>query len=167
MNTEAVNDFPPALTAMREEIAAAAADGKCLPGWLLEDEPLKIVVYPPGRRAAFYVQTLDLPGMTAKQVGESFGIEKPLLIAGITADGAAKRPAYAVRSARVDENGQARQEVHVWFVRGGGRAFHMWASAPPAQFSLFERDFIRIFGAVGVEGDLFPLLRGGKDTCSI
>ena len=48
LNTEAVNDFPPELTAMREEIADAADDGKCLPGWLLEDESLKFVVYPPG-----------------------------------------------------------------------------------------------------------------------
>jgi uncharacterized protein YjbI with pentapeptide repeats len=180
MNTGAVNDFPPALTAMREEIAHAAADRKCLPGWLLEDEPLRIVVYPPGRRAAFYVQTSYAPGYTAKEWVESLGLEKLRLIAGITADGAAKRPAYAfaLRSARAESDRildpatptpsqrRVRQEVHVWFVRPGGRAFHMWASAPPAQFSLFERDFIRIFGAVGIEGDLFPSLRGGKDTCS-
>ena len=114
----------------------------------------------------FNVQTFVVPGMTAKDWAEGFGLQKPLLIAGITADGAAKRPAYAARSAGFDEDGQATEEVHVWFVRRGSRGFHMWASAPPAQFSLFERDFTRIFGAVGVEGDLFPLLRGGKDTCS-
>ena len=159
---EEVNDFPPELKVMRKRLARAAAVQRCVPGWLVEDRPLVIQAYAPDHRASFYISTAESEGKSAKAWAESFGHKKVKPIRAITADGDARRPAYAVRL--MSEN--ALEEVHVWFVRGG-RGFQVWASATPDVFSLFERDFIKLFGAVGVEGNLFPRLRGGKDTCSI
>jgi uncharacterized protein YjbI with pentapeptide repeats len=158
---EDVNDFPPELKAMRKRLARATAAQRCLPGWLVEDRPLAIQAYSPGHRASFNISTAESEGRSAKAWASSFGHEKVKPIRAITADGDARRPAYAVRFLGEKQ----LEEVHVWFVRGG-RGFQMWASASADLFSLFERDFIRLFGAVGVEGDLFPRLRGGKDTCS-
>jgi uncharacterized protein YjbI with pentapeptide repeats len=159
-----VSQLQQRLIAMRERLASAADEGKCLPGWLVEDRPGlgEIHAYPPGDRAGFSISAAKT-STTMKHWAQTFTeLRNVHPIRAITGSA---RPAYAVRSVRV-ENGQLDKEVHVWFVRGGGWGFHAWAEAPPALFSLFEADFTKLFRAVGVEGDLFPLLRGGKDTCS-
>jgi uncharacterized protein YjbI with pentapeptide repeats len=155
----AVHDFPPELTAMRERLAGAAESSKCLPGWTVVDRPLKVEAFVPGHRASFHMQTASTEGMTPSQWAQSFKPENAEHIPAITADG----PAYALRFMHV-ERGLRQEEVHVWFVRGQ-RGFHLWGSASPALFSMYERDFIRLFGAMGVEGNLFPSLRGDKDPC--
>jgi uncharacterized protein YjbI with pentapeptide repeats len=160
-----VSELQQRLTEMRERLASAADEGKCLPGWLVEDRPgpREIRAYPPGDRAGFSVSAAKTRGTTMKHWAQTFtelrNVHPMRAITG------SARPAYAVRSVRV-ENGHLDKEVHVWFVRSGGWGFHAWAEAPPALFSMFEADFTRLFRAVGVEGDLFPLLRGGKDTCT-
>jgi uncharacterized protein YjbI with pentapeptide repeats len=155
----AVHDFPPELTAMRERLARAADSAKCLPGWSVVDRPLKVEAFVPGHRASFHMQTASTEGMTPREWAQSFKPASAEHIPAITAGG----PAYALRFTHVDR-GQRQEEVHVWFVRGQ-RGFHLWGSASPALFSMYERDFIRLFGAMGVEGNLFPSLRGDKDPC--
>jgi uncharacterized protein YjbI with pentapeptide repeats len=158
-----VNELPQGLVAIRETIERAAHKGDCLPGWVVEDQRDKIEAHAPRLGAIFSVSTRNLPNTSPKVWASESTLESPKPIPSVTADGAAKR-IYAVRSEDLVSS-QPYKAVHVWFFLRGGKGFHAWAEAPPVQFSLFERDFIKLFAVVGIEGDLFPWLRGGEHTC--
>ena len=160
----AVRATPPALTGLGKKLERAAADDECLPGWLVEDQPGGIIeAQAPRGRASFSISTETLPGTPLRLWAASFTLSSPRHIRAITIDGSPQR-IYAVR-AEDRESSQPYEAVHVWFFRGAAQGFHVWAEAPPDTFSLFERDFIKLFGALGIEGDLFPWLRGGELTC--
>jgi uncharacterized protein YjbI with pentapeptide repeats len=163
MNTFAVHDYPPELRAMRKKLADAIAAPRCLPGWVIEDRPFEIQAYAPQHRASFHLSTAVVGGTSVKAWAQSFRPRNARPIPSITADGADRRPAYAIRAAHT-ENGRPHEDVDVWFIRRG-RGFRLWGTSTPELFLLFQRDFIRIFGAMGVEGNLFPSLRGDKDPC--
>jgi len=158
---------PPALIGMREKLKDATKDDECLPGWMVEDQPGGIVeARAPGRRrASFSIETQDVRGISLSGWASGLGLESPRRIdRPITVDGSAKR-IYALESEDLVSS-QRYQAVHVLFIRGSrAQGFHAWAQAPPASFSLFEFDFIKLFGALGIEGHLFPWLRGGERTC--
>ena len=107
--------------------------------------------------------TESLPETSPKAWAESSKLESPKPIQSVTADGSTKR-VYAVRAEDL-ESSQPFKAVHVWFFRGPVEGYHAWAEAAPESFSLFERDFIKLFAALGIEGDLFPWLRGGEYKC--
>jgi uncharacterized protein YjbI with pentapeptide repeats len=159
-----VRKRPPELTEMRKELERAANDGECLPGWLVQDQPGgNIEAHAPRGGASFSVSTETLPGTPLRLWAASFTLSSPTRIRSITIDGSPNR-LYAVR-AEDRESAQPYKAVHVWFFRGVSEGFHVWGEAPPETFSLFERDFIKLFAALGIEGDLFPWLRGGESTC--
>src|SRR5262245_11000668 len=155
---------PPELAGMRKQLERATSDTDCLPGWLVEDQPRGIIeAHAPRGRATFSMQTETLPGTPLRLWAASFTLSSPRHLRSVTIDGSRNR-IYAVR-AEDRESSQPYEAVHVWFFRGGSRGFHVWAEAPPETFSLFERDFIKLFAALGIEGDLFPWLRGGEQAC--
>lgn len=156
--------MPPALIGMRETLERAAKNEDCLPGWLVEDQPGGIIeARAPRGRASFSILTETLPGTPLKLWAASFTLNKPRRVRSVKVDGSDKR-VYAVRSEDL-ESSQRYESLHVWFFRGEAQGFHAWAEAPPETFSLFERDFIKLFAALGIEGDLFPWLRGGERKC--
>jgi uncharacterized protein YjbI with pentapeptide repeats len=159
-----VRETPLELTGMRKELERAANDGECLPGWLIEDQPGGVVeAHAPRGRASFSISTETLPGTPLRLWAASFTLSSPRHIRSITIHGSPNR-IYAVR-AEERQSSQPYEAVHVWFFRRGSEGFHVWAEAPPETFSLFERDFIKLFAALGIEGDLFPWLRGGEQAC--
>ena len=160
------NPPPRALIGIRKQLERAAKDDECLPGWLVEDQRSWIEAHPPRGRASFSIETEDLQGTSLRGWASGLpGFENPRLIdETITVDGSSGKEIYAVRAEDL-ESSQPYKAVHVLFMRGRAQGIHAWAQAPPATFSLFERDFIKLFGALGIEGDLFPWLRGGERTC--
>ncbi|HEU5066198.1 MAG TPA: pentapeptide repeat-containing protein [Gaiellaceae bacterium] len=158
-----LHELPPGLIAIRERLERAANDGECLPGWVVEDRPDRIEAYAPRHRATFSVLTRNLPGTPPRIWAQESILSNVEPIPSVTVGGPPKR-IYAVRAADL-ESSQPYRAVHVWFFRGPAQGFHAWAEAPPMIFALFERDFTKLFGAVGVEGGLFPWLRGGELKC--
>ena len=160
-----LSDLSPGLIGMREKLVRAANDDNCLPGWLVEDEPEKVEAHAPRHRATFSISTQNLPGTPVTLWAASYApsLTSPKPIRSVTVDGSPKRT-YALRAKDLVRS-RPYKVVHVWFFRGRAEGFHAWAEAPSETFSLFERDFIKLFAALGIEGDLFPLLRGGESTC--
>jgi uncharacterized protein YjbI with pentapeptide repeats len=158
-----LNALPQGLIGMREKLERAVNDADCLPGWLVEDQPGRIEAHAPRGGATFSILTENLPGTSPRAWAAASQLDSPKSVPSVTADGSARR-VYAVRAEDL-ESSQPFKAVHVWFFRGPAEGFHAWAEAPPGTFSLFERDFIKLFAALGIEGDLFPWLRGGEYTC--
>ena len=157
---------PRGLSVMRKRLERAANDKECLPGWQVEDQRSLIEAHPPRGRVSFSVEAGDLRGTSLSGWESGLGIESPKRIdASMTVDGSAKGIYAKTSEDLVSARSQRYKAVHVFFIRGRDQGFHAWAKAPPATFSLFERDFIKLFAALGIEGDLFPWLRGGEHTC--
>ena len=158
-----MNTLPQGLIGMRERLERATNNDECLPGWLVGEEPGRIEAQAPRDQAAFSISMRNLPDTSLENWAHESRLSSPRRIRSITVDGAANR-VYAVRAEDLVSS-QRYDEVHVWFFRGRAEGFHAWAEAPSETFSLFERDFIKLFAALGIEGDLFPWLRGGESTC--
>jgi hypothetical protein len=134
----------------------------CLPGWLVEDQQGKIEAQAPRRLASFSIQAGNLGNTSLRSWARESLLEgrKPIPSVKVKSGGRV----YAERAEDLVSS-EPYKAVHVWFFRGRPHGFHAWAKAAPETFSLFERDFIKLFAALGIEGDLFPSLRGGEHTC--
>ena len=157
-----VNALPKELNPLRERLEGVVNDDGCLPGWLVEDQQGKIEVHAPRRLASFSVSARNLPDTSLRSWADESALESPKRIRSVTVNSGGR--AYAVRAEDLVSS-EPYKAVHVWFFRGRAQGFHAWATAAPETFSLFERDFIKLFAALGIEGDLFPWLRGGERTC--
>jgi uncharacterized protein YjbI with pentapeptide repeats len=155
--------LPKELTPLRDKLQRAAKDDACLPGWLVEEQQGKIEAHAPRRLASFSVSTRNLPDTSLRSWADESALESPKRIRSVTVAGSGGR-IYALRAEDLVSS-QPYKAVHVWFFRGRAEGFHAWAQARPETFSLFERDFIKLFAALGIGGHLFPWLRGGEHIC--
>jgi uncharacterized protein YjbI with pentapeptide repeats len=162
ISVKPVNDFPPELKTMRKRLATAVRSPGCLTGWRMEEQPTQIEARAPRNRAKFDIAT-DPTDDTAEDWARTFQRAKRKVreIPSISANDAANT--HAERFVRAD-NGE--MVVAVYFVRRG-RGFRVFGSARPALFPQFERDFLKLFRALNLSGNLFPSLRGGKGACRI
>lgn len=158
-----IHDVPPQLASVRSRLQRTTRPS-CLPGWWLGDQLRTTGVYAPRGGASFtaHAQSLD-PGMTPKGFASSFGaVPHATTIKAVTAAPRSRgKPTAAF--ARVVTAGRT-EEVEVYFI-DAGVGFRLVAAAPTEVFPLFERDFIKLFRALGVRGDLFPSLRGDEASC--
>ena len=132
----------------------------CLPGWWVDERGSAIDAHAPLNDATFTVSMDDASGQTAKAFADGFLTEgSPIGRIGVS--GASST--YAERF-ELNEDGRRRSGVGVYYVNGA-HAYRLWGWASPESFSLFQRDFVKLFRELGVDGDLFPRLRGDKDGC--
>lgn len=157
-----VRDLDPALRPMHAALEKTMTTSKraCLPGWWVDERTAAIDAHAPRKRATFTISTtprLD----SAESVASLFDIPRSREIRGIAVRRAADT--HAERFELVEGN-RRETVVAVYFV-DGRTGFRMWGRAPTDEFPLFKRDFVKLFSVLGVDGDLFAELRGGKDGC--
>jgi uncharacterized protein YjbI with pentapeptide repeats len=171
--TRPVNDFPRHIRDMQDKLALAVNGSRkgrlCLPGWRVGETKLRIVVHAPRDSVRFEIQTWPEAGTNARiWATDEFGYEnldpRPGSVT-VSVDGV-RSAAYAERI-RTEEDGSEREEVAVYFISHPPEGIRIWGGAAPESFNLYQRDFLKLFRALGVKGDLFPALRGDKDPCPV
>jgi uncharacterized protein YjbI with pentapeptide repeats len=163
-----IAEFPPKVVRMRKRLLWAIGRPGCLPGWWVDERRTKVTAHSPRDAATFEVSTAS--GLAGKSAGgwaadHMFKTEAHA-IPGISM-GDRKVTTYTEQYVPLGEKGERKPltALTVYFVNATGRGFQLTASAPPALFPLFKREFIKIYRALGVRGDLFPRLRGDDTAC--
>jgi uncharacterized protein YjbI with pentapeptide repeats len=164
-----IAEFPPKVLRMRKRLVWAIGRPGCLPGWWVDERRTKVTAHSPRDAATFEVSTASgLP--SSKSAGgwaadHMFKTEQHAIPGISMVD--PNVTTYAEQYVPLDEEGKPKPltALTVYFVNTTGRGFQLTASAPPALFPLFKREFIKIYRALGVRGDLFPRLRGDETAC--
>lgn len=159
---ELVQDLPKELVQMRAKLERVmdANSLDCLPGWWVDERGAAIDAHAPGERATFTVSMEKARGRTARAFATGY-LTDGTRIPRVRVAGASS--AYAERFLLTAE-GRRESGVGVYYVNGS-HAYRLWGWASPEDFPLFQRDFVKLFRVMGVGGDLFPRLRGGKEGC--
>jgi uncharacterized protein YjbI with pentapeptide repeats len=161
--------YPAEIAPLRAALTNATKDLTCLPGWWVEDQQSRVVAYSPHKRASFKIVTAPLGAMTPEDWAGTFSRARHVEIPGV---GVAGGTAYAERfvaEETIETNGgeakRTQPVVGVFFRDSQGRGFGAFATAAAPVFPLFKRDFVKLFRALGIQGDLFPQLQGDKIGC--
>jgi uncharacterized protein YjbI with pentapeptide repeats len=152
------------LTRMRSQLTKAIDRGDCFTGWRVDDELLKVGAHTLHNRATFRITEQEHVGekTSPRAFARTYGATTYKQIAAFKLNGS---PAYAER-AWYDETRPRRTEVGVYVVMPKGVGLRFVAAASTPLFTLFERDFAKLFRLVGIEQPLFPSLQEGGTGCS-
>jgi len=151
---------------MRSKLTNAIDGGDCLTGWRVDDELLKVAAHTLNNRATFRIQERNVgPTKPPIEFAGSYG-DKNLrtIIKTFKVDGS-KAYAASWTVDKVDNVHPSLTEVGVYVVPPTGTGIRFVASASPALFPLFERDFAKLFRLVGVQRPLFPFSQESAVGC--
>jgi uncharacterized protein YjbI with pentapeptide repeats len=158
-------DVPQGLSPLREKLQHAIDTRGCLPGWEVITRRSDIEAKTQDGRASLIVSASQPDGMDSRAWGRIFMSTHKQGVREIRSIKVGRRNAYAEQFMRVEKDLLPQRVAAVYFVRGP-LVYNVLASALPPIFPEFERDFIKLFRALGVEGNLFPELRAEKSGCS-